>query len=58
MNINLVYKYFSGENPMKVRKLIKKLYVAIIRHRKDKEQSLYRKITKKSLKGKKTHVVN
>ena len=42
---------------MKVRKLIKRLYDSIIKHRKDKEEKIYRKITKKSLKGKKTHVV-
>jgi hypothetical protein len=42
---------------MKVRKLIKKLYLAILRHQRDKEVKIYKKLTKKSLKGKKTYAV-
>lgn len=42
---------------MKVRKLIKKLYLAIAQHRRNKEAKIYRKITKKSLKHKNTYVV-
>lgn len=42
---------------MKVPKLIMKLYKAIIEKRKDKQLELQRKITKKSLKGKKTQAV-
>jgi len=42
---------------MKVNKLIKKLYKAIIDHDVVKESKLYKKITKKSLKHKNTHVV-
>lgn len=42
---------------MKVRKLIKRLYEAIIQRKLKKEKKIYNKITKKSLKGKKTHAV-
>ena len=42
---------------MKVRKLVKKLYYAIIEKRRKKEKDLQRAILKKSLKGKKTQVV-
>ena len=39
---------------MKVRKLIKKMYVAILLGNKEKEKKLYMRILKKSLKGKNT----
>jgi len=42
---------------MKVKKLIKKLYKAIILHDLIKERKLYKKITKKSLKHKNTTAV-
>ena len=42
---------------MKVRKLIKKLYQAIILRDKEQQSELYRKITLKSLKKKKTQAV-
>lgn len=42
---------------MKVKKLIEKYFKAIFEHNPDKEQKLYEKITKKSLKGKKTQRV-
>lgn len=45
------------EYDMKVRKLIKKMYEAIVQHKEKKEEKIYKKITKKSLKGKKTQVV-
>ena len=39
---------------MKLKKVIKKYFEAIFKHNPDKEQEMYEKITKKSLKGKKT----
>jgi len=42
---------------MKTKNLIKKLYKAIIEDNKERVAKLYRKITKKSLKHKKTHAV-
>lgn len=42
---------------MKVIRLAKNLYKAIIEKRKKKEKQLQRKILKKSLKGKRTHMV-
>lgn len=42
---------------MKVRKLIKKYYKSIVAQRKKKIKEIYKKITKKSLKGKKTQAV-
>lgn len=39
---------------MKVKKLIKKYFDAIFNSDTEKEKDLYQKITKKSLKGKKT----
>jgi len=42
---------------MKVKKLIKKMYEAIVRNDKDEEQRLWLKALKKSLKHKKTHVI-
>jgi hypothetical protein len=42
---------------MKTKKLIKELYCAIFAKDKEKQDSLYKKITKKSLKHKKTQVV-
>jgi hypothetical protein len=42
---------------MKTKNVIKKLYKAIIEDNKERVAKLYRKVTKKSLKHKKTHVV-
>lgn len=42
---------------MKTRKLIKKYFKSIIKDRKKKIELIYRKITKKSLKGKTTQVI-
>jgi hypothetical protein len=42
---------------MKIRKLIKKYYKSIVAKRKKKIQEIYKKITKKSLKGKKTQAI-
>jgi len=42
---------------MKVKKLIKEHYKAIIERNKEKQQEIYQKITKKSLKHKKTFAV-
>jgi len=42
---------------MKVKKLIKKIYGAILVHNLKKEKKLYKKLLKKSLKGKHTEVV-
>jgi hypothetical protein len=42
---------------MKVKKLIKKLYKAIVLHNLEKERKIYKKITKKSLKHKHTEAV-
>lgn len=42
---------------MKVKKLIQKYFKAIFDRDTDKEQEVYTKITKKSLKGKKTQRV-
>jgi hypothetical protein len=39
---------------MKVRKLIQKYFKAIFDNNPEKEEKMYEKITKKSLKGKKT----
>lgn len=39
---------------MKVKKLIQKYFKAIFEHNPEKEEKFYEKITKKSLKGKKT----
>jgi hemerythrin superfamily protein len=43
---------------MKTRKLIRRLYKAIVKHNLAKEAKIYRKLLKKSLKGKNTSVVN
>lgn len=42
---------------MKVRKLLKRLYGAILRKDKKAEKQLYAEATQKSLKGKKTQVI-
>ena len=42
---------------MKIRKLVKQMYKAIIQRKADKEAKLYKKITKKSLKHKHTEAV-
>jgi hypothetical protein len=42
---------------MKTKKLIKKYYKSIVGHRKKKIEKFYRLITKKSLKGKHTEVI-
>lgn len=42
---------------MKTKKLIKKYFKSIIAKRKKKIAQIYKKITKKSLKGKKTQVI-
>ena len=42
---------------MKVKKLVRKLYKAILVHNLIKEKKLYKKLLKKSLKGKHTEVV-
>lgn len=42
---------------MKVQKLIRKMYKAIVRADKKKERKFYFKILKKSLKHKKTQVI-
>ena len=42
---------------MKTKKLIKKYFKSIISKRKKKIAQIYKKITKKSLKGKKTQVI-
>lgn len=42
---------------MKTIKLIKKYYKSIIAKRKKKIAEIYKKITKKSLKGKRTHAI-
>jgi len=42
---------------MKVKELIQKYFEAIFKQNPEKEAKLYKKITKKSLKGKKTHRV-
>lgn len=42
---------------MKVRKLVKKYYEAIIKGNIDKQRRLWRKLLKKSLEGKKTHTI-
>jgi hypothetical protein len=42
---------------MKTKNLIKMLYVAIIADNKERVAKLYRKVTKKSLRHKKTHAV-
>jgi transcription termination factor NusB len=42
---------------MKVKELIKKLYSAILNKQEDLQEKIYRKITKKSLKGKNTQAV-
>jgi hypothetical protein len=42
---------------MKVKNLIKKLYSSIINGHKDLEKKIYEKITRKSLKHKRTHAV-
>lgn len=42
---------------MKTRELVKKLYAAIINGQQRLQQKLYEKITKKSLKHKRTHAV-
>ena len=44
-------------NTMKVKKLIQKYFKAIFDRDSEKEQKVYEKITKKSLKGKKTQRV-
>lgn len=46
-----------GQNTMKVRKLIKKYYKSILAKRKKRIAEIYKKITKKSLKGKNTQAV-
>ena len=46
-----------GQQKMKVKKLIKKMYKAIIRSEKEKERKFYFKILKKSLKHKHTYAV-
>jgi hypothetical protein len=42
---------------MKVKKLVKKMYEAIVRKDKEEEQRLWLKALKKSLKHKKTHII-
>jgi hemerythrin superfamily protein len=42
---------------MKVKKLIKKLYKAILKHNLIKEKKLYKKLLKKSLRHKHTEAV-
>ena len=42
---------------MKVKKLIKKMYVACVKHDKDTEKKLWLKSLKKSLKRKHTEVI-
>jgi hypothetical protein len=42
---------------MKVKKLIKKLYKAIVLHNLKRERKIYKKITKKSLKHKHTEAI-
>ena len=55
-NINIVDKSYLlwYNSKMKVKKLIEKYFKAIFEQNSDKEQKMYEKITKKSLKGKKT----
>jgi len=43
---------------MKVHKLVREFYVAIIDGNIDKQKHLWKKLLKKSLKGKKTHIIN
>lgn len=43
---------------MKTKKLIKKLYKAILKHNRLKEAKVYRKLLKKSIKHKHTEVVS
>lgn len=42
---------------MKIRKLVKKYYEAILTGQKRKQYRLWKKLLKKSLEGKKTHVI-
>lgn len=42
---------------MKVKKLIKKFYKAVLKNNSDKQRILYYKLLRKSLKGKKTEVI-
>lgn len=43
---------------MKVSKLVKKFYVSIFDGNTDKQKRIWKKLLRKSLKGKKTHVIN
>jgi hypothetical protein len=43
---------------MKVGKLIRKFYAAIIDGNIDEQKRMWKKLLRKSLKGKKTHVIN
>jgi hypothetical protein len=43
---------------MKVSKLVRKFYVAIINGNTDEQKRIWKKLLRKSLKGKKTHVIN
>lgn len=45
------------ESNMKTKKLLKKLYGSCVAHDKDREKKFWKKLLKKSLKGKKTHAV-
>ena len=42
---------------MKVKKIIRKMYKAILEHNKKKEKKLWLKSLRKSLKHKKTHAI-
>ena len=42
---------------MKTKKLIEAMFAASLSHNKEEQKKLYKKILKKSLKGKKTNVV-
>ena len=43
---------------MKVSKLVRKFYLAIIDGNIDDQKRMWKKLLRKSLKGKKTHVIN
>ena len=42
---------------MKVKKLVRKMYLACVRHQKNKQKKLWKEAIKKSLKHKKTQVI-
>ena len=47
----------EGNNKMKTKKLVRKMYLACVRHDKKKQKKLWFKVLKKSLNRKHTEVV-